>query len=38
MIIDRLKNGYIEKKYKLKLNKKEINNIEKQPTLFDQKY
>jgi DNA modification methylase len=36
MIIDRLKTGYIERKYKLKLNKKEINNIEKQPTLFDQ--
>jgi DNA modification methylase len=35
MIIDRLKNGYIEKKYKLKLNKYEINNMEKQPTLFE---
>ncbi len=36
MIIDRLKNGYIEKKYKLKLNKYQINNIEQQPTLFEE--
>lgn len=35
MILDRLNNGYIENKYKLKLNKYEINNIEKQPTLFE---
>ena len=35
MIMDRLKNGYIENKYKLKLGKYEINHMEKQPTLFE---
>lgn len=34
MILDRLNNGRIEVKYKLKLNKYESNNIEQQPTLF----
>ena len=35
MISDRLKNGYIEKKYKLKTNNYQIKNIGHQPMLFE---